>query len=799
MADIIFEEIQPYVEGQGDTGKTSREKINRNFTKMKQGFSDFKTEVQEDLDSRDTPIVFTESKEMNAFIKHLFVDVSDCSVSYDTSNLYASFYNNGNGTIYISLWDAATSGNTLTGSLNVNKGNGVYCTRVYDTSNINRNNVYVYIEVNEELFPLSTISSRAKLTSWCFSPSCDPRLKDAGVTENPLINKYLTALYVDLKNYTGEFEEVKNGLRLYGLWNTIAQDTQYYLGFRDSDGYQRQLLSSNTKPTTIIDKSFDIPDKGKLRIVAKVNWDGLIGKLWSSQQLRLNPCVFERSFFYAIIEQEEDGGEDREVITIDSLKAQFSTRVFTKSAKHNQIIKKLFIDTSGYTGEADLSGGVKLSQLAKNISELHTHGIQLQSVNGNVGLGSYWIYSADSKQEKVHANGIYLYAEYDWNAFPEDTSKQYGAALLTNEAFNPNNDPRKSVGYSNLNDEVREMLNGQGGGGSGNGAITPLTGGVYGCVGDSITEGAGVRTNLPSSDTYLPLNPSNTTSKATYGYHIARVNRMSWYNYGISGSTLGDVTYNGKSLNGFAKANGRYTQLAANLTHISIFFGWNDFAYGHVMKREEWLLTEYGTKIYYPTESSLIGTTHTDGTPYATQSQYDACNSQTGTVNGVSYNNSSNYWRALYIGAESDTTPDTFWGAWNIVLPYLIDKYPLAKILVIVPYLSTNSEVAQLLKNAVRAAANKYGLCTYDFNAKDGQMFARGWSEISNVNGHIIDSADNAERTIQNFRLKNDSAAAQQQNPPYPSGDFLMYDATHPNENGYVYMYPSINAKLCSI
>ena len=59
MADIIFEEIQPYIEGQGDTGNTSRGKINRNFAKMRQGFSDFKTEVQEYLDSRDTPIVFT--------------------------------------------------------------------------------------------------------------------------------------------------------------------------------------------------------------------------------------------------------------------------------------------------------------------------------------------------------------------------------------------------------------------------------------------------------------------------------------------------------------------------------------------------------------------------------------------------------------------------------------------------------------------------------------------------------------------------------------------------------------------
>ena len=45
MADINFEDIQPFVEGQGDTGKTAREKINRNFQKLK-GFDDVKSTVE---------------------------------------------------------------------------------------------------------------------------------------------------------------------------------------------------------------------------------------------------------------------------------------------------------------------------------------------------------------------------------------------------------------------------------------------------------------------------------------------------------------------------------------------------------------------------------------------------------------------------------------------------------------------------------------------------------------------------------------------------------------------------------
>lgn len=257
---------------------------------------------------------------------------------------------------------------------------------------------------------------------------------------------------------------------------------------------------------------------------------------------------------------------------------------------------------------------------------------------------------------------------------------------------------------------------------------------------------------------------------------------MAWYNYGKSGSTLGDVTYNGTSRNGFAKANGRYTQLANNLTHISIFFGWNDNAYGHVMKREEWLLAEYGTKIYYPTDSSLIGTTHTDGTPYTTQSQYDACNSQTGTVNGVSYSNSADYWRALYIGTPNDSTPYTFWGAWNTVLPYLINKYPLAKILLIVPYLSVSTEIGKLMQNTVRLAAHKYGLCYFDFNKSDSQLFGRyGWMDETTPSGQVNGMA------MRNFRGADGGSL------------FNSGDNAHPNENGYKYMYPSINAKLCSI
>ena len=297
-------------------------------------------------------------------------------------------------------------------------------------------------------------------------------------------------------------------------------------------------------------------------------------------------------------------------------------------------------------------------------------------------------------------------------------------------------------------------------------STTALTNGLYGQAGDSISEGAGLTSFLDSSDPYAPISG---TKKATYGYYIAKLNRMRWANYGLSGSTLGDVIYNGIDKRGFSKENGRYTQMDDDLTHLSIFFGWNDSAYGPIMKREEWLLDTYDTKIYYPRSSDLIGTIADDGTPYATQEQYAAVNAVKGNVGGIDYDNSNTYFSALYIGTKDDATNKTFWGAWNVVLPYLIEKYPLAKILLIVPF-GTNA----LTRQCVRDAAKKYGLAVYDFSSTDNQLFFQWDDNIPD--GRI------AEQTISEFRR-----------------DALTSDGLHPNEKGYKYLYPSINAKLMSL
>ena len=425
------------------------------------------------------------------------------------------------------------------------------------------------------------------------------------------------------------------------------------------------------------------------------------------------------------------------------------------------------IDTSGYTGSVSLDG-IYIDLLARNVRGMWG----MKIVNGQDELlFANWMRSEEPIQV-IESKGVYIYAEYNWKNMPENT--QIIGSIPTDEAFLSYNDPRrKHVGSSNISEGAvtTEKL--------AEGAVTRsklaadlhlyytvLTGRLYGTAGDSITEGAGLTDTLSSDDSFAPIAG---TKKATYGYYIAKINGARWANYGLSGSTLGDVTVRGGSKNGFSKANGRYTQMADGIDYLSIFFGWNDSAYGPQMKREEWLKDTYGTTIYWPASDDQIGTIAEDGIPYTTQEQYEACNAVTGSVNNIQYDDNNEYFKALYVGSPDDNTNLTFWGAWNVVLPYLINKYPTAKILLIVPY-----GCYELLKQCVRDAAKKYGLATYDFNDGSGQLF---YDVTDGSASGMIDG-----QSIKAFRRSK-----------------LLADGVHPNDAGYRYMYPSLNAKLLSL
>jgi len=202
---------------------------------------------------------------------------------------------------------------------------------------------------------------------------------------------------------------------------------------------------------------------------------------------------------------------------------------------------------------------------------------------------------------------------------------------------------------------------------------SPLYNKIIGAVGDSITYGASASS---ITDLFTPLTGSALKS---YPYFIAKRTGAKWHNYGISGSTLGDIFCEGADRNGFSKASGRYTLMADGLNYISLMFGTNDGPYGQRMVTEAWVQATYGTYKKFPRTSDLK-----DTAGYMTTAEYNAAFARSGTVGGVTYSNTPN-WELdtkTYIGTIDDTTNKTWYGAWNIVLPYLINKYPTAKILI---------------------------------------------------------------------------------------------------------------------
>lgn len=308
---------------------------------------------------------------------------------------------------------------------------------------------------------------------------------------------------------------------------------------------------------------------------------------------------------------------------------------------------------------------------------------------------------------------------------------------------------------------------------------------IYASIGDSLTEGLGnANDSINANEEYVPIVG---TSKKTYAYFIARANKLKWCNYGVSGSTLGDVVVNGVNCNGFTTENGRYTQMRDNLNFISLWFGWNDAYNGPIMKREEWLKTTYGSTIYFTSDSSKFGTNAPDGNPYCTQAQYNACIALTGSVGGVEYTNNNEYFNALYIGVAEDTTNKTWYGAFNISLPYLIAKYPLSKILIIIGYGgdTTYWDSAILM-------AKKYGVGYLDLSASGKMNFIT--KNGTDAGGNVyFDATNYTNRTYYAEYSSGNITASEFRHHT------LLYDGTHPNKYGYKYLYSVINGKLMEI
>ena len=124
------------------------------------------------------------------------------------------------------------------------------------------------------------------------------------------------------------------------------------------------------------------------------------------------------------------------------------------------------------------------------------------------------------------------------------------------------------------------------------------------------------------------------------------------------------------------------------------------------------------------------------------------------------------------IGSSSDNTNETFWGAWKIVLNYLIANYPTAKIGIIAFWRGNQK---YLYTDALREIAYKYRIPLLDF------MF--------DVNVPMVGGTD--------FRSYNPNAPfIVDTNILQARQSAFLHDSIHPNDAGYRYMASIIQSYL---
>lgn len=183
-----------------------------------------------------------------------------------------------------------------------------------------------------------------------------------------------------------------------------------------------------------------------------------------------------------------------------------------------------------------------------------------------------------------------------------------------------------------------------------------LHGKKWAVVGDSFT--AGFASSRPS-DWFIQEGKYKGKSKV-YGYLIANRNNMTLQFLGAGGKTMATPS-DGSFANTFSLSE--YKNIDVDVDYITIYLGIND-------------------------SHHAPGSTGDDG---------------------------ENKSGEIPIGTIDDTTTATFYGAWNVVIPYLIEKHPFAHIGIIV----SNGCDTEDYREAEIAIARKFGLPFIDLNGDD--------------------------------------------------------------------------------
>ncbi len=188
----------------------------------------------------------------------------------------------------------------------------------------------------------------------------------------------------------------------------------------------------------------------------------------------------------------------------------------------------------------------------------------------------------------------------------------------------------------------------------------------------------------------------------TYGYLIADRNDMKVQHLAVNGMTMATPS-DDEFLNTFS--SGLYKTIDDDVDYITLYFGIND---SHHRPRS----------------------TGDDGEV------------KRGTV---------------YMGTIDDDSLDTFYGAWNVVLEYLITHHPFAHIGIIVSNACENDDY----RKAEIALANKWGIPYIDMNG-DSRTPVMGRSTNEAI-----------QKSVRDFRTRQFAVA-------YPGN-------THPNEEAHAY------------
>ena len=196
-----------------------------------------------------------------------------------------------------------------------------------------------------------------------------------------------------------------------------------------------------------------------------------------------------------------------------------------------------------------------------------------------------------------------------------------------------------------------------------------LNGKILVTIGDSITYGA----DMQMESNGLIENPGPEEGKyKSYGWQIAQRNNMIFYQKGISGSTMqGAVNSNGTDKGDISKKNG-FSKENGRYTQLPDDIDFMTIMFG-------WNDAAYGT-----------------------------------------------------LGTINDTTNETYCGGFNVVLPYLIHKYPYTTIVLIVPFGTTVQH-----RQAVRDMAQKWGVGCFDMCANDLPFYYSEESDDVAVNEEI--------------------------------------------------------------